>query len=446
MNAVNEQMYASKDYKRSRWAYKLECTFEYFVTLLVADAFLATLLSSLGMSDSMVGIISSIASLAFLFQLFSVLVAQRIRNTKRFVIIFHTLSQLFFMSLYFIPFLPFAEKYKHILVFACVLLAYFGNYFVTSIIFKWGNSFVDPHKRASYSAGKEMISLASGMVMTIILGWIMDRFEAMENLNGGFIFCAVGILIFSVCDFVCLLLIKNEIKPKEIVSASESKNPSVEKRATLRMVLKNIMGNRNFRNVVLLTILWDVARYTTIGFLGIYRVGAEGLAFTVGAVQVINIIGNLGRFLLSKPFGRFSDKHSFAKGIEVALVLAALAFGVNMFTAPGPLRYLTIAYTLLYSINLAGLNQNLYNITYSYVDSEYFVQASAIKNSIGGICGFGASLAAGKLLEVIQANGNMLFGIPVHGQQVLSAISFVLLIIAVLFTRFVIGRQKVMIQ
>ena len=80
------------------------------------------------------------------------------------------------------------------------------------------------------------------------------------------------------------------------------------------------------------------------------------------------------------------------------------------------------------------------------MDSEYFVQASAIKNSIGGICGFGASLAAGKLLEVIQANGNMLFGIPVHGQQVLSAISFVLLIIAVLFTRFVIGRQKVMIQ
>ena len=36
-----------------------QCTFEYFVSLLVADAFLAKLLTEIGMNDFLVGIISS---------------------------------------------------------------------------------------------------------------------------------------------------------------------------------------------------------------------------------------------------------------------------------------------------------------------------------------------------------------------------------------------------
>jgi uncharacterized membrane protein YesL len=43
--------------------------------------------------------------------------------------------------------------------------------------------------------------------------------------------------------------------------------------------------------------------------------------------------------------------------------------------------------------------------------ADYFAEASAIKNSIGGIFGFVGSLLAGKLLALIQYNGNMLFGI-----------------------------------
>ena len=62
-------MYDSKEYKKSRFAYMMECTFEYFVTLLIADAYLSNLLTAIGMSDSMIGTVSSLASLAFIFQL-----------------------------------------------------------------------------------------------------------------------------------------------------------------------------------------------------------------------------------------------------------------------------------------------------------------------------------------------------------------------------------------
>ena len=426
-------VFQSKAYKRSRSAYRWECTFEYFVSLLVGDAFLASLLTYIGISDAMAGIISSFVSLAFLFQIFSRFVVRRISNVKRFVTLFHSLSQLLFLALYLVPFLPFAFEYKQLAVIVCILLAYFGNYLVTSIIYKWGNSHVDPHKRGSYSAGKEMLSLISGMVVTLIIGQIMDYFEVMDNLEGGFIFCAISIFIFAVCDFICLMLIKNQIRPRE----------ELQKKVPLKEVMKNTLGNRSFVNLVILSCIWEIGRYTTLGFLGTYRL--KELFFTVGTVQIINMLANLGRFAISKPFGIYSDKHTYAKGAELGFIVLASAFAVNIFTAPGT-RLLMIAYTVLFNMGIAGVSQNFFNMTYSYVDSEYFVEASAIRSSIGGVCGFGASLLASLLLEHIQSNGNMLFGIHIYGQQVLSLISFALMLIAVLFTHFVIRKQKVMIQ
>ena len=429
------QIFSQPEYRRSRNAYSIECAFEYFVALLVSGSFLAKLLKSVGMSDGLIGIISSFISLSFLFQLFSVFVVQRIANTKRFVIIFHTLSQLFFMSLYLIPFLPFEYKHKEILIILCILAAYFGNYFVNSMIYQWGNSYVNPKGRARFSATKEMISLATGTVVTLAAGYLMDVFEAEGNLYKGFVFCAISIFIFTICDFVCLMLIKNRIKTKEEIRC----------RAPLGEVFKNTLGNKNFLNVTLLQILWDAGRYVTVGFIGVYCINANELAFTVGAVQLINILGHGARFVVSRPIGRYSDKHSFAKGIELGLILAILSFGMCAFMTPTA-RYLFIAYTVLNSMCHAGLGQNMLNITYSYVDAKYVAEAMAIKNSIGGICGFGASLAASALLTRIQANGNTLFGIHVYGQQVLAAISFVVMSVAFIFTKAVIEKQKTMIQ
>jgi Na+/melibiose symporter-like transporter len=216
-------------------------------------------MANIGLDDGLIGIVSSLVSLAFLFQLVTIFVVQRIANVKRFVIIFHALSHFLLMFLYFIPFLPWSLPYKEALVVVCILAANCGKFLINSMLYKWANSYVDPNKRASFSAGKEMISLATGIVMTLVLGYIMDAYEAANNLEGGFIFAAIAILIFNICDIVSLLLIK-----KDANGAAMQK----QKMAPLGEVMKNTLGNRCFRNVIILTILWDVARYTTIGFLG----------------------------------------------------------------------------------------------------------------------------------------------------------------------------------
>ena len=423
---MESMIYDSPQYKRSRVAYAAQCTFEYFVSLLVADAFLAKLLSSMGIRDSLIGIISSFISLAFIFQLLSLFVTSFPINRKKTVISFNTVSQLMFCALYIIPFLPFGKEMKTALLILGVLIAYAGQYVAAPILYQWANSYVDPGHRAEFSAIKEMISLFLGVGFSSALGYIIDRYEGLGNINGAFLFIASAMLVTAALNLGSLMLIKGD----------GEKQPA----APLDGMIKETLGSRKFRKLVILTVLWDCSRYFSIGFLGVFK--TKDLLLSVLAVQIINMAGQIGRMLLSIPFGRYSDRKGFAKGFELAALIAAIGFFVNIFITR-KLWFLIIIQSLCYNVAQAGTNQNSFNITYSYVNPRYISQAMAIKNSIGGICGFVSALVAGRIVSHIRAADNMLFGLNVLPQQLLSVISFALAVATVLYIKLAIEKEKI---
>lgn len=432
MNTTNKIDFNSPQYKRSRSVYMAQCTFEYMLALLVTDAFLAKLLGHLGLDDTTIGIISSFITLAFVIQIFSLFLYKLKISSKAITLIFYPLSRLLFSSLYIIPFIPIGTATVKVVVMCFILLAYSCKYIVLNVLYKWANTFVEPTKRASYSATKEIISIATGIVFTAVVGYIFDGMEAGGNIEHGFIMIAILAFIISASDVVCLLFIKRE------------DNTVLEHRPKhFKDIIRNTLGNKNFRSVIIFTAIYNSAVYLTNGFLGTFKV--SDLMISVFVVQLINIVGNVIRMAASKPFGRFSDKYSFASGMSVALIFLSAGYVALMFTTPK--TWLLIAlYTALYSVTLAGVNQNSFNIAYSYVDSDYITEALAIKNCIGGLFGFFASLIGSRILKYVQSNGNMLFGVQIYGQQILAAISFVLILTALFVMIFVVGKQKVMKQ
>lgn len=427
---INNEIFETKEYKTSRKMYNNQCAFEYLISIMVTDAFLAKLLTNIGISDAVTGIISSFITLAFLVQIISIFLVKKITNTKVTAISFHILGCCLFTFLYVIPFLPVGGSIKSVLVMVCMLGGYFCNYLVNNIIYKWGNSYVHPTKRGVYSAKKEMFSLIAGITFTLIMGFIVDEFEAKGNFEGSFILIATVMFIITMLDFISLMRIKNQK-----IEKTQS--------APLKVVFKETVGNKNFRNVIIMTIMWDVARYTTLGFMGTFK--TNDLLLSLGTVQVIAMAANITRLAISLPFGKYSDKHTYVNGMKLGLLIAAVAFAFNIFSSNNTI-WCMVVFSILFNASSAGTQQNSYSIAYSYVKSEYIMQAMAIKNSIGGIFGFSASIIAGKILASVQANGNMVFGIHMYGQQLLSLISFVICVVLVLFVHFVISKQKVMIQ
>ena len=425
-------LFNTKAFKRSRGAYTTQCTFDYFTTLLVTDAFLATLLLSMGVQESMIGIITSVSSFAFLFQILSIVFAKSVRNVKSFVIIFNTLSEFVFVLLYVLPFLGVSPQIKTVLAFSFVFIAYICKYISAGFLFKWGNSFVDPFKRGRFSATKEIISLISGMVFSLTVGYIFNNFQNTGRLKEGFVFITIMLVINTIMNFVSLVLIKKDVSDENIQVIP------------IRKVISELINNKNYTNMVLMVAIKSFATAFIYGFLGTFK--TKDLLISIGTIQVINIIGNIFRMLLSKQFGKFSDKFSFVKGYKLGLCFEITAFIVIVFIT-GPERWWLIAlYTIFYNISLAGTNANASNLIYSFVPQEYFVQATAIRSVVSGAVSLLSALIAGRVFNLIQLNGNKLFGISMYPQQFLAIIAIVIMCVAIVFATKVVEKQEIIKQ
>lgn len=432
----SEKLLSSREYQRSRTVYVVECMFEYFVTLLMTDAFLAKLLSAAGFKDGEIGVISSLISLAFIFQFFSLLLARKKGSRKTLILVLDSVGQMLFFALYILPLLDMDRSARRVLVYVCIIGAYACKYLVSSFLFQWANGFVDPYKRASYSATKEIVSLIGGMAFSLLMGGIFDYCEASGNLTGGFLFLSLVILICNAATFTCLLLIKKD-KPREPAQAEK----------TFRDIMTHTFGNKNFRRLVVISILAKAAQYTTMGFMGTFKTdtSGNGLAMSLTLVSVIAVVGNVARMLVTKPLGKYSDKHSFAAGFYLSMFVAAGAFLCNVFTTRTT-WYLVIGYTVLFAVSAAGTTQNANNMTYSYIDADYIAEALALKNGISGVFGFLCALAAGKILDSIQEAGNSFLGIPIFGQQLLGGISAIFAILCLVYMKCTLMKEKTVKQ
>lgn len=247
-----------------------------------------------------------------------------------------------------------------------------------------------------------------------------DHYERIGNIEQAFLITSIAMTILSVVRFISFL------KMERI--DNNNKNA-----ADFREILANTIGKRDCRKVILLQVLWNVSKLTCYGFLRVYK--TNDLMFSVSVIQIINIAASIIRVLCSRLLGKYTDKHTYAKGFRLGLIILAVGYVSLCFCTPKT-RWLIIVYSVLEAISLAGIEANNLNVVYDYSDSKYFVEASAIKNSIGGIIGFLIAIPAGKLLAYVQESGNTFLGFHLYGQQILAAAALFITIITILYIIF----------
>ncbi|MBQ8146042.1 MAG: MFS transporter [Clostridia bacterium] len=412
-------------YGSSRILYIIEAALEYFIAIAVGSVYLAKITQKIGIPDSVTGILTSFVSLGCGFQIIAIFLAHK-KPVKRWVTVFHVISQLLFSAMYFVPLLPISKTGQTILLIACLLLAQILHNAINSPKINWYMSLVDENKRGRFTANKEIISLLGGMMFSFALGQIMDSFTESGKVNTGFIVCGAMLLFLTGLHTLTLVFAKEK--------------PSEKSKGFKFSEVIALFKDKAILKVILVFILWNIASYITTSFMGAYQL--NDLGFTTGYSSVIIIIGSLIRAVFSRPIGKFADKFSFCKMLYICYGIEALAFLVAAFVMPSNGAYMFIVYYVLYCVGCAGINSSIINLIYDYVDYGKRVSALALVNTASGFAGFFATLAVSPLVETVQKNGNKLFGINVYAQQVLALISvaFVLLIIAYLV--FVISKLK----
>ena len=410
------------EYKTSRFLYIFEATFEYFISMLVGGAYLAKVTSAIGINDTLTGILTSFVSLGWGFQLVAIFLANK-HPVKNWVTLLHGINHLAFALIYFVPFFKIHKTIKILLFITFLLVGYILGNIVRSPKINWFMSLVDDNKRGSFTANKEMVSLIGGMFFSFVMGLAIDHFEEIGNPNGAFILLAISVLVFMVLHSCTLIFSKEKpYEEKEKVSVTQN--------------LKELITNKTIIKVILISVFWNVAHYVATPFYGTYQI--KELGFSMTFVSVLSACYAIVRTLFSKPMGKYADKTSFAKMLNVCFTIVLVAFAINTFTVPSNGKVFYTIYYILYAIAMAGINSSAINLIFDYVDHDKRMSALALNSALSGCAGFITTLLVSPIVSYIQNNGNKFLGINVYAQQAMSALAVVLTALLLLYLNTVI--------
>lgn len=416
-------------YKRSRLMYIIEAGLEYLISILVADMYLARLTKELGLGDNVTGILSAIISLGCLFQLVATLLHRG--KSKPIVMAFSVLNQLLFMFLYVIPLTSWEQSSKQVMFIITIVCAYFFYNIVHPKKINWLMSLVDDHKRGRFTALKEVVSLVSGVVFNFAMGALIEHFEAQGNIRGAFITCGVAIFgIMLLHTLTMLLTVEKEIPPQP----QPAKNPK-------KLRIFDTLKDKNVLKVTLVFCLWQISNACATPFYGAYKENDLGFT-TVFGVAILGAIYALARSIFSFVWGKYADKYSFARMLQICFSIAGASFLVNAFCRPENGYVVYTIYYVLYAIAMAGINSALINLCYDYVSPAKRTDALAVSLAISGVCGFLTTLAVSPIVSAVQKNGNMVLGVNIYAQQILSAIAALMTIITMLYVTLSMVRGK----
>lgn len=419
---------STKDiYKKDRVLYIIEAALEYFISLLITDAFLATLLTKNGITDSTAGIITQLASLSFSAQLFAVFF-RKDKGKKRFVTFMHLTNQMLFVFLYLVPGVNVSTDIKTVLF----VMLFIGGHFISSLVLPykltWLMSLVPDKKRGSFTANKEIVSLIGGMSFSFIMGSLVDYYEAIGKEDIGFAFCGITIFVLAILHFLTLIFTKEPF--------GEDQREHIPFGKAVGMIVKN----KSLLKVMLINVGYHLATGICVSFYGTYKINELGLSLKY--IAFLAMLSSTSRVLVSRLFGRLADKYSWAKMMSICFAILAGAFFTNVFAMPGNGHVIIAIYSCLYSVSLAGINSGLMNIVFDYVPHSERSAALGISNAAGGIAGFLMAIVGSRILEAVQNNGNRVLSIPVYGQQLLSAIAFVIIVLLIVYMKTVIMKLK----
>ena len=399
-------------------------TFEYFISIFVTGTLLGYLLDTVGFSESLQGILGTVATFSCGAQLFALFLSGK--RAKKICAVGNLVNQIGFIILYLFPLFDLNKNAKTVTLVILLILGHLINNAVRPSKLAMYMDSVPLDKRGRFTAIKEMISLAGGIAVSLTMGRVADTYRSANGLptKEYYVICALTLLFMTL------------IHTTSVLSASE-KTAKTSKKAPIKSTVKRIARSSSFKKIILVCVFWQVASALSVSFFASYL--REELEFTFTVIALMGTVSSISRIIASPIFGKIADKRSFATSMTIAFALAGLGFLAMVFTSPET-KWLYVAYACLYGFAMAGINSGLLNMVYDYVEHDDRACAMGVKNALGGILAFFTALLSGLIMSKIQENGGLhIGGATVYAQQVLSLLSVIAVIALVIYMRLVIA-------
>lgn len=412
--------------RRSRLMYIFEAALEYLISILVTGSFLATITKELGVSDSITGILSSVISLGCLFQLLSLSV--RRTRVKRLVVVLSVINQTFFMFLYVTPLTGAKKQIKIVLFVILICTAYLIYNFAHPKKINWLMSLVDDSSRGAFTSNKEIFSLVCGMIFSFLMGAVIDRFAEAGEIRTAFILSAAVIFILILLHTLTMIFTVEKETPNN-------------KNGNFLTGVRELVKNKIVIKITGVFVLYNISNFASVPFYGTYQINELGLGLKT--ISVLVIFGNISRILVSRLWGKYADRKSFAAMTEKCLIFLGIAQLCALFAVPSNGTVMFALYYFFYGVAMGGINSALINLIFDYVAPEKRSDSLAITQAVSGLVGFLTTVCLSPLVTLVQNSNNTIFGVHIYAQQLCTIISLLFTAASVIYVKIVIIDKRI---
>ncbi|HCL02137.1 MAG TPA: MFS transporter [Lachnoclostridium phytofermentans] len=436
-----------QDLKRSRMWYTVGDSANQTMMQLAGGTFIVTLMSYVGISDANIGILTSLASLAAVFQLMTMRFVNRLPKYK-FYVCLTVLQKLAFSLIYFIPLFTLSERAKVI----WVVLGYFYAQICTQIgtpaSQDWIASLVPSRLRGRYFAIKDSVAVFVVATVMLIAGIILDYFKN-GHLTIGFVLIGIMIAILVIVNLVAFSFMKEPRLSLTNEDGYEMHGNLAKRAKTVHKIdsndsmmseLKFAFGNRYFLKALCLNCLWMTSFYIAAPFNSSYQIKELALPYTF--IMIIGFCSNLFRIFISPKVGRLADRFGMAKIFKYSLLGLLLNYFLTACSLPSN-AYIMIPIAAFFSAcGWSFIGIGLFGIQLEFLDEKKRMIQLSLLSSISGVYGFLISYLGGRLLDYFQRNPLVIFQRELYAQQILNTIGVALLLVTFSYTKFMIQGQS----
>jgi len=439
---------SKQDMKSSRIYFTTADSAAQTITQLAGGTFIAALLTHSGISDSHIGIITSLVSLAALSQLFLINIFKRIKKYKLLVCSTALVRSLFGI-LFLIPLFKFNSVINEILM---IILYFTGQIFVqiaSPASQDWIASLVPSRLRGKYFSIKDSVVVFVISVLMLVCAVALDFYEKSDIVTG-FTIMSIVIFLLTIINFVALSKMKepktsylNE-NGKEMhgrLAKRVKESEEEEKAQSIISEIKEAFQNHRFRKFFKLQCIYILAFYICIPFNSSYLIKDMALPYTF--IMLVTFFVSLYRVYFMPRLGRMADRYGMAKILRFTMLSLGLNFLCFAITMPFNAYPMYILSSIFNSTAWSFINIGLFGIQLDFFKSEKRMIWLTITSSISGLFGFIASIIGGILLSFLQKQDLQLFGQKIYAQQILNLIGFLIILIVVYYIKHHIETEKV---
>lgn len=395
---------------------------------LTSGAYLAGFGTLMGIDIKHLGLISSLPTLAGIVQLISPMVFEKIKDRKRVISIMSLIHRLLLVSYVFIPLITEDIKIRTILLALIYGISHIIGLFILPAFSKWQVDLVPQHMRGNYFARKDAVSLLFNIIVTLILGKVLDMFKFKGEEYKGFLFIGFVILILALADF---LLVKSTYE-----APSETKEEKIKFKDTLWLPFKD----KNFSKVMILVIFWNLAVQMGLSFFSIYQVNNLKLDYTY--LMIIGFIQNLSRMLFSKYWGRLADNKSWAFTTRLSILTLGITHFSWLFLNNSNCFILQPVQAILSGIGWGGIAISIFNLQFIMAPKENTTVYIGTASAFGGLFGFFSSFLGTKIVGLLEGYNLNLWRFSFSNIQIIFALNGLLLLICYMYARSAIKNTK----